>query len=461
VGADFLFNDTKISFPRSVNGSYSFSSLANFLGGTYNNSGFTQTFGITEVSQSNPNAGFYVQDEWKVSPRFTLNAGLRYDLQYLDTIATDTNNFSPRLGFAWSPFESRRMVVRGSAGIFYDRVPLRALANALLSAGNTTDLNNLRQTSVSLSPTQSGAPVFPNILSEAVPLVTLVSLSTMDRNMQNAFSQQASFEIEQQIGEKGALSVGYQHSRGLHLIANINQNVPTCVASGGNNGCRPNPNYANNSEYSSLADSNYNALHVSFVQRPVQWGSFRVSYTYAKALNNVGEFFFSSPIDHYNIWQDYGRSDDDQRHRLVLQGTVHSSMARATTTWGHLVNGFELSGMYQYYSALPFNITTGASTIQGTSARPMVNGEFISRNAGKGFDFSSLSARLSRSFRISETVTLQGLVEAFNAFNHFNGVTNNSVFGSGAYPTNPSPAFGQVTSVSDPRTLQFGLRLRF
>jgi len=279
--------------------------------------------------------------------------------------------------------------------------------------------------------------------------------------MQNAFSQQASFEIEQQIGEKGALSVGYQHSRGLHLIANINQNVPTCVASGGNNGCRPNPNYANNSEYSSLADSNYNALHVSFVQRPVQWGSFRVSYTYSKALNNVGEFFFSSPIDHYNIWQDYGRSDDDQRHRLVLQGSVHSSMARATTTWGHLVNGFELSGMYQYYSALPFNITTGASTIQGTSARPMVNGEFISRNAGKGFDFSSLSARLSRSFRISESVTLQGLVEAFNAFNHFNGVTNNSVFGSGAYPTNPSPAFGQVTSVSDPRTLQFGLRLRF
>ena len=461
VGADFLFNDTKISFPRSVGGSYSFSSLANFLAGIYNNSGFTQTFGITEVSQGNPNAGFYVQDEWKMSPRFTLNAGLRHDLQYLDTIATDTNNFSPRLGFAWSPFESRRMVVRGSAGIFYDRVPLRALANALLSAGNTTDLGNLRQTSVGLSPTQTGAPAFPKILSEAVPLVTLVNLSTMDRNLQNAFSQQASFEIEQQIGEKGALSVGYQHLRGLHLIASINQNVPTCVASGGNNGCRPNPNYANNTQYSSLADSNYNALHVSFVQRPVQWGSFRVSYTYSKSLNNVGEFFFSSPIDHYNIWQDYGRSDDDQRHRLVLQGTVHSSMSRATTAWERLVNGFELSGMFQYYSALPFNITAGANTIQGTAARPTVNGEFISRNAGTGFDFSSLSARLSRSFRISETVSLQGLVEAFNALNHFNGVTNNSVFGSGAYPSNPSPTFGQVTSVSDPRTLQFGLRLRF
>jgi hypothetical protein len=461
VGVNFLFNDTKITFPRSVNGSYSFSSLANFQAGTYNNFGFTQTFGLIENSQTNPNVGFYAQDEWKVSRRFTLNAGLRYDLQFLDTISTDTNNFSPRLGFAWSPFESRRTVIRGSAGLFYDRVPLRALANALMSAGNTTDLNNLRQTSVSLSPAQSGAPVFPNILSEAVPAVTPVSLATMSRNIQNAFSQQASFEIEHQIAERGTLSVGFQHVRGLHLIANINQNVPTCVASGGNNGCRPNPNYANNSEYSSLADSNYNALHVSFVQRPVQWGSFRVSYTYSKALNNVGEFFFSSPIDHYNIWQDYGRSDDDQRHRLVMQGTVHSSMARATTPWEKLVNGFELSGMFQYYSALPFNITTGSQTIQGTAARPLVDGAFISRNAGIGFDFVNLSARLSRSFRISEGVSVQGMIEAFNALNHFNGLTNNSVFGSGAYPTNPSPSFGQVTSVSDPRSLQLAVRVRF
>jgi hypothetical protein len=283
----------------------------------------------------------------------------------------------------------------------------------------------------------------------------------MDRNLQNAFSQQASFEIEQQIGDKGTLSAGYQHLRGLHLIVSVNQNVPACVAAGNNNACRPNPNYANNTQYSSLADSNYDALHVSFVQRPARWGNFRVSYTYSKALNNVGEFFFSSPIDPYNIWQDYGRSDDDQRHRLVLQGSVHSSMAHATTAWQHLVNGFELSGMFQYYSALPFNITTGTNTIQGTAARPTVNGAFISRNAGKGFDFLNLGARLSRSFRISEAVTLQGMVEAFNALNHFNGVAHNSVFGSGAYPTNPSANFGQVTSVSDPRTLQLAVRLRF
>ena len=79
---------TPSPIPRSVRGSYTFSSLANFLAGTYNNAGFTQTFGTSVVSQTNPNLGLYAQDEWKVSPRLTLNAGLRYDLQFLETIDT-------------------------------------------------------------------------------------------------------------------------------------------------------------------------------------------------------------------------------------------------------------------------------------------------------------------------------------------------------------------------------------
>jgi hypothetical protein len=64
--------------------------------------------------------------------------------------------------------------------VFFDRVPMRAVANALLSAGNTTDLAQLRQIRITLSPGQAGAPIFPAILPAAVPLVTLPSLSTMD-----------------------------------------------------------------------------------------------------------------------------------------------------------------------------------------------------------------------------------------------------------------------------------------
>lgn len=461
VGVDFLYNDDQITYPRSVRGSYSFSSPANFLAGIYNNAGFTQTFGASDVSQTNPNLGVYAQDEWKVSPRVTLNLGVRYDLQFLQTINTDTNNASPRVGVAWSPFDSRRTVVRGSAGLFYDRVPLRALANAILSAGNTTDLNNLRQIGVSLSPTQAAAPTFPDILSGVVPSVTLVNLTTMDRDLQNAYSRQASVEVEQQLGGRMTVSAGYQYLRGLNLLMSVNQNVPACVASGTNNGCRPNPNYANNSRYSSVADSNSHGLYLSFMQRPARWGNYRVSYTLSKSMNNVGEFFFSSPIDPFDLSKDWGRSDDDQRHRLVINGAVHSSMEPATTTWERISHGFQVSGMLQAYSALPFNITSGVNTIQNTAGRPIVDGAFIERNAGIGSDFFSLSARVSRAFRVTGRVKVEGMVEAFNLTNRRNDLTRNTTFGSGAYPTNPSATFGQITAVGEPRALQFGLRVTF
>lgn len=447
AGVDFLYNDCTIIFPRSIHGAYTFSSLANFLAGTYNNAGFTQTFGNTMVSQTNPNVGFYAQDEWKVSRRLTFNLGIRYDLQFLKTIATDTNNFSPRAGFAWAPFESRRTVVRGGYGLFYDRIPLRALANALLSGGNTTTVGPDSQLSLSLSPTQTGAPVFPNILTSP-PAGVLANFSTMNPHIQNAYSEQGSLEVEHQLGAGATVSAGYQHLRGLHLIASVNQNVPTCAASGANNGCRPNPNFANNSEYSSVADSRYDGLHVSFVQRPTRWANYRVSYTWSKSLDDVGEFFFSAPIDNSNIWRDYGRSDDDQRHRVVFDGVLHS-------------HGFELSGMLQYYSALPLNITSGATTIQGTTARPIANGDFIGRNVGTGNDFFNVSTRISRTFALSERWRMEVMAESFNALNHRNNLSLNGVFGAGAYPTAPSPTFGQVTAVNDPRSVQLALRLRF
>jgi hypothetical protein len=461
AGVDVLINDDRIVYPRAVRGSYVFSSLANFLAGVYNNAGFTQTFAVSEVVQQNPNVGMYVQDEWKLDSDLTLNAGVRYDLQLLETINTDLDNISPRVGVAWSPFDDRRTIVRGSAGMFYDRVPLRAVANALLAAGNTTDLAQLRQISVSLSPAQAAAPVFPRILDAPVPSVTLPTLTTMDRDLQNAVSQQAGVEIEREIRPSMVIGIGYQYARGRQLLMAINQNVPGCVAAGNNNGCRPHSEYGNDNRYSSAGSSAYHGMHVSLTQRPGPWGHYRVSYTLSSARNNVGEFFFSSPIDPFDLSKDWGRSDNDQRHRLVLSGTAQSPTTPAGNVWEMLTHDWLLSGMLQAYSALPFNITSGVTTIQGTAGRPVVNGQFIERNAGEGSDFFSLGLRVSRTFHLTPRIGLEALAEAFNVTNRENVLTRNTNFGSGSYPHNPAPSFGQPTAVGEPRSFQLGARLRF
>jgi hypothetical protein len=206
--------------------------------------------------------------------------------------------------------------------------------------------------------------------------------------------------------------------------------------------------------------SNYHGLHVTYLQRPKDWSSIRVTYTLSTSMNDLGEAFFSSPIDPTDVRRDWGRSDDDQRHRLVVNGTLSA-------------RGFQLSGLLQYYSSLPFNVTSGVTSLQGTAGRPLADGapsaanfdvrsaRLIGRNAGTGNDFFSLTLRGSRVFVVRDGLRVEGLVEVFNLTNRVNNLTRNTNFGAGAYPANPSPTFNQITAVGDPRSVQLGLRLSF
>ena len=115
----------------------------------------------------------------------------------------------------------------------------------------------------------------------------------------------------------------------------------------------------------------------------------------------------------------------------------------------------------QYYSALPFNITSGVTTVQGTTGRPIVNGAFIDRNTGVGPDFFSWSLRLSRAFKVGAQAQIEGLAEVFNLTNRVNVVTLQGNFGAGTYPTNPSSNFGTPLAVGEPRAAQFAVRVRF
>ena len=446
AGIDYLQNRVTIAFPGALQGIYSFSSLANFLSGNYVN--FQQAFGVPGTFQNNPNVGFFVEDEWRVRPGLTLNGGMRYDLQFLpDPIQTDTNNIAPRVGIAWDPWKDGKTVIRANYGIFYDRIPLRAVSNALQRDG-------IQYKVALVTPSTPGAPVFPNVLS-AFPSGILTNITTIDSHIESGYSQQASLQIDRALTSKLSLSTGYEHLRGLHMIMSRNINVPTTTNPAVFNLGRSNPNVANNGEFQSIGDSWYDGMSVSLNQRATQWASFRVSYTLSKSLDTSGNFFFSTPQDNFNLRDDRALSDNDQRHRLVFSGTVEAPHTKSNSQARRLLNGFQLSYIFTYASQ-PFNIVTGSDRNFDSNNNDRPVG--VARNAGRGFDFASLDLRLARRFHLTEGVELKLTAEGFNLLNRSNFGIPNNTFGPG---TTPLATFGQPTAASDPRQIQLGLRLSF
>jgi hypothetical protein len=448
AGGNFLYNRVNILFPGAVQGVYNFSSLNNFLAGNYVS--FQQAFGVPEQRQSNPNFGVFVQDEWRVRRHVTINAGLRYDAQFLpEPIQTDTNNLSPRLGIVYAPND--KTAVRASFGLYYDRIPLRATSNALQRDGSKFIV-------AQLSPTQPGAPVFPNVLAvQPATLPTKPNITRIDPNIESSYSQQANLQVEHELPGNTVFSVGYLYLRARHLILSRNVNVPTVPASAGiPNLGRPDPNWGNISRFESSGNSSYDGLVVSLNQRAASWASLRVSYTLSKTIDDAGNFFFSSPQDNFNVRDDRGLSDNDQRHRLVISGSLEVPDYKKPTGLQRILCGFQVGYIFTYASTLPFNVLLGSDRNLDTNNNDRPRG--VGRNTGRGFDFASLDLRLSRRFRLTERVDLQLLAEGFNVLNRSNFGVPNNTFGSGVTPL---ATFGQPTQAFDSRQFQFGMRLSF
>ena len=448
AGGGFLYNRVNIVFPGAVQGVYNFSTLNNFLSGNY--VFFQQAFGAAEQFQSNPNFGLFVQDGWRVRPNLTINTGLRYDAQFLpDPVETDTNNFSPRLGIAYSPAE--RTVIRASYGLYYDRIPLRATSNALQRDGSKFIV-------AQLSPTQPGAPVFPNVLAvQPATLATKPNITRIDSNIEASYSQQANLQIERELPVNTIVSIGYLHLRSRHLILSRNVNVPTVPASAGiPNLGRPDPNWGNISRFEGSGNSSYDGMVVSLNQRATRWSSLRVSYTLSKTIDDAGNFFFSTVQDNFNIRDDRGLSDNDQRHRLVISGSLEMPEHKKPSSLQRILNGFQVGYIFTYASRLPFNVLLGSDRNLDTNNNDRPLG--VGRNTGRSFDFASLDLRLSRRFKLTERADLQLLAEGFNVLNRSNFGIPNNTFGSG---TAPLPTFGQPTAALDARQFQFGMRVSF
>jgi hypothetical protein len=445
TGGELLLDRVDITFPGAIQGSYSFSSLPNFLLGRYTT--FQQAFGAISQFQSNPNVGVFIQDEWRPSRQFTINAGLRYDAQFLPSVKMDGNNFAPRIGLAYASRDFKT-VVRAAWGIYFDRIPLRATSNALQRDGAKYKV-------AVVSADQPSAPVFPALLP-SFPSDLLVSITTMDPAIENSYNQQASIQTERELTASTSLSVGYLFTRGRHLILSRNVNVPRFPASAGvPNLGRPDPRFANVSRSESSGDSEYNALIVSLNRRFSKWLGGRISYTLSKAIDNAGNAFFFTPQDNFNLRDEVGPADNDQRHRIALSGTLSAPRSNANTL-RQVINDMQLSYIFSYNSKLPFNVVTGTDRNFDTNVNDRPVG--VGRNSGEGFNFASLDLRLSKRFRIGDRVGMDVLVEGFNVLNRANLQLPNNVFGTG---TVPRSGFGEPTAAADPRQFQFGLRLSF
>ena len=217
-----------------ASGTWDFDSAGDFLASTP--SRYRQNF-LTSSTQHNTYTGLYAQDEWRLKPNLMVSYGLRFEDE---SIVRDFNNWGPRLAFAYDPFKTGKTVIRGGAGIFYNRALLRTIDDFTLGAQRRffdTDALTNATTHQKLSAAQQRAFIaanlqFPQTLTVDSPLVQQFGVLNsgfsrrLDPSLRIPESYQANLGLERQVGGKLVLEANYTWNRGLHLWREFNVNAP-------------------------------------------------------------------------------------------------------------------------------------------------------------------------------------------------------------------------------------------
>ncbi len=444
---------------------------------------YQQGFGNPIYNYPRPFTAAFVQDQWQMAPNFTLNVGVRYELdsQY-GALSTDKNNFAPRLSFAWDPFKDHKTVVRAGYGIFYSPI-YGQIADVVQTLGLVNGIRPIAQTFVPLTASPvSSATIFQTLFAEGTigcttpaagnaACITPASLSQFGINItnsgpvppgtvlfnaqpnyQNPYSQQAEFGIEREIAKGWAVSLSgiYVHTIGLPVAIDHNPNtlapfvtVPLanggvatfrswanvagspCFAPPGNpNPCFNNPILLQNNFYSSLGSALYEGAILEVKKRFSSHFSVLANYTLSKAFDTTTDFNSDfGPVDNTNLAGERSLSTFDQRHKVVLAAIVDTG-----TYGGRVFSGFQLAPIFRYNSGHPFDLLAGADVNgdnHSTNDRPIG----AARNTGQGPDFMSFDMRISRRFKMGDRANLQLLAEGFNLANRTNFASVNNVVG--------------------------------
>jgi len=203
--------------PDGFGGAYLFGPLADFLAG--NPDQFRQAFGNSNVDFPVTSFGGFVQDHWSATRQFTVDLGVRYEFEHLPAgFNQDTNNVSPRVGLAWSPFP--KWVFRAGYGVFFDRYVLANLARAVEKNGSQAFEQIVDgNAAASLFAIAGGGPL-------AAPIPGIApSIFRPDPRMATPYSQQASAGAEYLLATNLTLRADYLFVRGLKLPRTLNVNL--------------------------------------------------------------------------------------------------------------------------------------------------------------------------------------------------------------------------------------------
>lgn len=437
---------------------------------------FTQSFGQQAVSFDTQEWAGFIQDDWRVRPGLTVNAGLRYEYELsplpqqpnlaLDqafghTGATsifpeDRNNVGPRAGLSWEPFGSGKGVVRIGYGLFYGRLPgatiRSALVNTALPSSSTSVL--ILPTTVTNCPqvaNQSFGYACAYTTTPPAAVATTTSAMVFDRRFRLPSVQQGSFTLEREIGGGTTASATYLLNLDRQLPNSVDINIaPSTVTKSfqlqGGTGTagvrdgetfvvpfysqRVNTNFGPVTDIVSNANATYNALALEARRRSRGGLEFRASWTWSKAID-FDQSAGATPrtnaqFDPFDIRYDKALSTLNFPHKVVMSA-VWAPASSIEEHWLRAVaNGWSVAPIFTETSGKPYSLDIfGGTRLSG--GHESINGSggavylpTVGRNTLRLPDTGRVDLRVTRAVRVSEAIKVRGVAEIFNLTNRVN-----------------------------------------
>jgi hypothetical protein len=391
AGGDFRrplvrsFND---QFSR---GRLSFNNLADLLAGVASPSGTSIARGATRRDTYTDNLGLFIQDDWKVNGRLTLNFGLRHEYtgplseksnlisnfipstglvqvgKGLNTLYDrDWNNFAPRVGLAFDPFGTGKTVLRAAYGLYYDSPSqdfflVQSFPNGNVGTNPVPGLGTFTVNFTGPVPFGPGVNIFGNV-NAPVPPFTVFGV---DQHMRTPYIQSYNVNIQQTLSKATVFEVGYVGSKGdkLFRVRDINQALPGAVETLQQR--RPfnatYPQFAGIYQLEASANSNYNALQTVLRRRFSKGLSLYASYIWSHSIDDASNGICSCtagvslPQNSFNDRAEKAVSGFDQRQRFTLNFVYDLDLLPRVLNSlpKRLTAGWQLSGIYTLASGLP------------------------------------------------------------------------------------------------------------